>query len=223
MTTFLIHPNCRKEALCCSELGTSLLQSSLAQKNNPVTPLSFGVHARTLDIQETFGLLRRQHHASGCQARSTGDDVTFLQERLNSRPPTALPLLTPDGKFGAKTLARVQEFQGNHALTVDGIVGPLTWGSLLGHTVAKTTGFFVLGRDLYDRLGARVVLRGVNKMSVFDNDDPLGLISFPEIKQTGANTVRIVWAIATTDRGRSPQRRPWMPSSPTPRPIISSR
>ena len=131
------------------------------------------------------------------QARSTGDDVKFLQERLNSRPPSARPLLAVDGKFGAKTRARVQEYQGNHALIVDGIVGPLTWGSLLGHTVVKTTGFFVLGRALYDRLGARVILRGVNKMSVFDNDDTLGLISFPEIKQTGANTVRIVWAITT--------------------------
>ena len=34
--------------------------------------------------------------------RSSGDDVKFLQEQLNLRPPTALPLLTPNGKFGAK-------------------------------------------------------------------------------------------------------------------------
>lgn len=126
---------------------------------------------------------------------SSGDDVKFLQERLNAQPPTAYPLLILDGKFGAKTLARVKEYQGNNALTVDGIVGPLTWSSLLGHRVVKTTGFFVLGRDLYDRLGTRVILRGVNKMSVFDNEDLDGHVSFPEIKQTGANTVRIVWAI----------------------------
>ena len=37
------------------------------------------------------------------RTRSSGDDVKYLQERLNSRPPTALPLLTPNGKFGAKT------------------------------------------------------------------------------------------------------------------------
>ena len=55
-------------------------------------------------------------------------------------------------------------------------------GSLLGHAVVRTTGFFVLGRDLYDRQGARSS-SAVNKMSVFDNDDPLGLVSFPEIKQ----------------------------------------
>jgi mannan endo-1,4-beta-mannosidase len=121
--------------------------------------------------------------------------VKFLQERLNALPPTALPPLTPDGEFGAVTQARVREFQGNRGLTIDGVVGPPTWASLLGHAVMTTTGFFVLGRDLYDRRGARVILRGVNKMSVWDNDDPLGLVSFPEVKQTGANTVRIVWAI----------------------------
>jgi mannan endo-1,4-beta-mannosidase len=32
-------------------------------------------------------------------------------------------------------------------------------------------------------------------MSVFDDTDPTGTISFPEIRKTGANTVRIVWAI----------------------------
>ena len=63
MTTFLNSPKLQKRGIVLLELGTSLLQSSLAQKNNPVTPLSFGVHERTLDIQETFGLLRRQHHA----------------------------------------------------------------------------------------------------------------------------------------------------------------
>jgi mannan endo-1,4-beta-mannosidase len=32
-------------------------------------------------------------------------------------------------------------------------------------------------------------------MSVFDDADPTGTVSFPEIRKTGANTVRIVWAI----------------------------
>jgi peptidoglycan hydrolase-like protein with peptidoglycan-binding domain len=79
--------------------------------------------------------------------RSSGDDVRFLQEQLNSpRPLTARPLLTPDGKFGAKTRARVQEYQGNNALTVDWILGPFTWGSLadLGAGIA---------RAVYDGLG----------------------------------------------------------------------
>jgi mannan endo-1,4-beta-mannosidase len=38
-------------------------------------------------------------------------------------------------------------------------------------------------------------MRGVNKMSVWDNNDPTGATYFPEIRKTRANTVRIVWAI----------------------------
>jgi mannan endo-1,4-beta-mannosidase len=55
--------------------------------------------------------------------------------------------------------------------------------------------FYTQGRYLYDRLGNKVILRGVNKMSVWDNDDPTGNISFPEIRKTGANSVRVVWLI----------------------------
>ncbi len=60
----------------------------------------------------------------------------------------------------------------------------------------KTT-FYSQGRYLYDRLGNQVILRGVNKMSVWDGDDPIGSTSFPEIRKTGANSVRIIWAIRT--------------------------
>jgi peptidoglycan hydrolase-like protein with peptidoglycan-binding domain len=65
---------------------------------------------------------------------SRGPDVVELQTRLNLSQPTALAPLVPDGVFGAKTLARVKEFQRNNGLGVDGIVGPQTWGKLLGST-----------------------------------------------------------------------------------------
>jgi mannan endo-1,4-beta-mannosidase len=55
--------------------------------------------------------------------------------------------------------------------------------------------FQTRGRYLYDGLGNKVVLRGVNKMTLWDNADPTGSISFPEIRKTGANAVRIPWAI----------------------------
>ena len=37
-----------------------------------------------------------------------------------------------DGSFGSKTDAAVRAYQKSKGLTVDGIVGAKTWGSLLG-------------------------------------------------------------------------------------------
>jgi mannan endo-1,4-beta-mannosidase len=59
----------------------------------------------------------------------------------------------------------------------------------------RRTTFYTRGRHLFDRLGNKVILRGVNKMSVWDDKDPTGSKYFPEIRKTGANSVRIVWAI----------------------------
>jgi hypothetical protein len=61
---------------------------------------------------------------------STGAAVKTLQSRLNFHLPTNLAMLSVDGLFGPKTLARVKEFQNNNGLTVDGIAGPKTWGKL---------------------------------------------------------------------------------------------
>ncbi len=52
--------------------------------------------------------------------------------------------------------------------------------------------FYIQGAKLYDRCGEQVVLRGVNKMSIWT--DPRGN-DFAEIAKTGANTVRIVWTV----------------------------
>lgn len=62
---------------------------------------------------------------------ASGPPVRTLQGALNDSPPTSLALLAVDGIFGPKTGARVREFQGGHGLSVDGIVGPMTWGELL--------------------------------------------------------------------------------------------
>ncbi|MCA9876317.1 MAG: cellulase family glycosylhydrolase [Thermomicrobiales bacterium] len=55
--------------------------------------------------------------------------------------------------------------------------------------------FTVSGRNILDTDGDPVQLRGVNKMSVFDDDDPRGNSYFPQIAMSKSNTVRIVWAI----------------------------
>lgn len=53
--------------------------------------------------------------------------------------------------------------------------------------------FKVVGRDLVDPCGEKVLLKGVNKMSIFDEEDIYGDRYFPEIAKTNANCVRIVW------------------------------
>jgi mannan endo-1,4-beta-mannosidase len=52
--------------------------------------------------------------------------------------------------------------------------------------------FYVSGRDLYDRCGEKVVLRGVNEMIVWSEGKD-GVPEYTEIAKTGANAVRIVW------------------------------
>ena len=53
---------------------------------------------------------------------SSGDAVRAVQSQFRS--------LNRDGAFGPLTDARVREFQQDHQLRVDGIVGPNTWRAL---------------------------------------------------------------------------------------------
>jgi hypothetical protein len=54
--------------------------------------------------------------------------VKKVQARLNTLG--YKPVLTTDGDFGAKTEAAVRWYQKRAKITVDGIVGPITWGKL---------------------------------------------------------------------------------------------
>ena len=58
---------------------------------------------------------------------SSGSDVKKLQNYLNQVGNYGL---TVDGKYGSKTQAAVKEYQKSNNLTVDGIAGNQTWGSL---------------------------------------------------------------------------------------------
>lgn len=60
---------------------------------------------------------------------SRGGDVVRLQQQLAALGFSPGPT---DGIFGAQTSAAVRAFQSSHHLTVDGIVGPQTWGALDG-------------------------------------------------------------------------------------------
>ena len=59
---------------------------------------------------------------------STGNTVSKLQTILNDHGYD----LAVDGIFGEKTRAAVRDYQKRYNLKLDGIVGPETWGSLLG-------------------------------------------------------------------------------------------
>jgi hypothetical protein len=64
-----------------------------------------------------------------------GDLVVWAQEHLATAGYT-IPI---DGDFGPETQAAVESFQAAKGLTVDGIVGPATWGALLGYAPAPVT------------------------------------------------------------------------------------
>lgn len=68
---------------------------------------------------------------------SSGDDVKTLQTYLNNNGYK----LDVDGQFGSKTQAAVKDYQSKNNLSVDGIVGKNTWGSLSSskNTASKST------------------------------------------------------------------------------------
>jgi lipoprotein-anchoring transpeptidase ErfK/SrfK len=74
--------------------------------------------------------LARGQAARGLALDMKGEDVKALQRRLNEDSPTRLPRLNTDGAYDALTAARVMEFQHQHKLTADGLVGEKTWEAL---------------------------------------------------------------------------------------------
>lgn len=57
---------------------------------------------------------------------SSGPDVVVFQRMLASRGYS----VADDGKFGQQTHNAVRAFQAAQGLTVDGVVGPQTWGAV---------------------------------------------------------------------------------------------
>jgi peptidoglycan hydrolase-like protein with peptidoglycan-binding domain len=71
------------------------------------------------------GLLRPDGTILGFGRR--GDEVAVLQTELSE---AGVDAGSADGVFGPKTLEAVITFQRDFQLTVDGLVGPQTWGAL---------------------------------------------------------------------------------------------
>lgn len=86
---------------------------------------------------QTWGMLlggeTAQEDAAGTPTLSNGSRgpaVRKLQRLLNARVPD-LDALAVDGVFGSLTERHVRRFQTRLAITVDGVVGPQTWGALM--------------------------------------------------------------------------------------------
>ncbi|RPJ09161.1 MAG: hypothetical protein EHM28_02310 [Spirochaetaceae bacterium] len=56
-----------------------------------------------------------------------------------------------------------------------------------------STGFFVVGKTLYDAEGAEFLMRGVNANHWWNNGETVDMDSIPYIRLSGANTVRCVF------------------------------
>ena len=74
----------------------------------------------------------RPYPSAPLQQGSRGDNVYYIQELLNviNRYNSAIPAVEADGIFGPATRDAIYAFQNAYGLTVDGIVGPLTWEKL---------------------------------------------------------------------------------------------
>ena len=69
------------------------------------------------------------NHGPVLRNGSTGDDVRRLQRVLVMMKSLGFEQI--DGMFGAKTEAAVRGFQDALDVTVDGVVGPVTWRALV--------------------------------------------------------------------------------------------
>ena len=85
-----------------------------------------------------------------------GDSVKRLQEKLISKG-YPLPRYGADGDFGSETESAVKQFQKDHGLTVDGIVGAKTWAALDGEEKQKT--YTVIIKDLPKATAEHIVSR----------------------------------------------------------------
>jgi murein L,D-transpeptidase YcbB/YkuD len=101
------------------------------------------------------------------QRGSQGARVKTLQYMLRGAR-DAWKSLAADGVFGPQTEEIVRAYQGFTGLTVDGIVGPLTWASITGgHAVGSTvrrgdTGEFVkAAQNELDRHNFSLMVDGI--------------------------------------------------------------
>ncbi len=106
---------------------------------------------------------------------SSGEDVKKLQKSLNEKGYS----LTVDGVFGNKTRDAVRDYQRKNGLSVDGVVGNITWGSLNKKSTSvnsskpatsTTTVSSSAKRPEYEK--SQAVKDAENKLSQWENTKP---------------------------------------------------
>lgn len=105
---------------------------------------------------------------------SSGRDVTTLQALLRSHGYS----LEVDGSFGPATHGRVQAFQRNRGLVVDGVAGAKTWTAATPATVAKRGTVGWRGRAANAQVGLSSQTYGATSVSKWKAlQQSLGLVA----------------------------------------------
>lgn len=96
---------------------------------------------------------------------ASGEYVTLLQTKLIQQGYSLDPY-GADGKFGNTTLKAVKQYQADHGLTADGVVGKKTWEALLsGQTTLYTVTIKHVGasvaNDIVSKYGGEMTKEGV--------------------------------------------------------------
>lgn len=99
--------------------------------------------ARGLAADGVVGPQTWPHLIVSVRQGSSGDAVRAAQTQLNRYGAG----LAVDGQFGSMTNSAVRSYQSAHGLTVDGIVGPQTWQSLVSGSGGPGTGAHALPLD----------------------------------------------------------------------------
>lgn len=94
------------------------------------------------DINNTNMYTAPVYPGTPLRTGSRGTNVSFMQQRLNSlgNVYTGINKLTVDGRFGNATRNAVIRFQKQFSLNPDGIIGRLTWNSILAVDNAVKSG-----------------------------------------------------------------------------------
>jgi N-acetylmuramoyl-L-alanine amidase len=122
-------------------LQKALNQLKITDRNNrPLTEDNFTGPATSSAVekfQRVVGII-----PTGMATQTTWDAINqILAKRTVQGNQTSGPIMrylqyrvgtTPDGIYGRQTEAAIKRYQQQNGLTADGIIGPATWGKLLG-------------------------------------------------------------------------------------------